>query len=62
MPHYPIIFKSVLRRGLKHEDIYLKRHETMNELKAGVDVYFNFDNTVHFYQSLGYNVPAYCRL
>ena len=46
-----------LWRSLKYEDIYLKRYETMKDLKAGVDAYFNFYNTARFHQSLGYNVP-----
>ena len=37
--------------------IYLKRYETMKDLKAGVDAYFNFYNTARFHQSLDYNVP-----
>ena len=37
--------------------IYLKRYETMKDLKAGVDAWFNFYNTARFHQSLDYNVP-----
>lgn len=46
-----------LWRSLKYEDIYLKSYETMKELKAGINAYFNFYNTARFYQSLDYNVP-----
>jgi len=46
-----------LWRSLKYEDIYLKRYETLKELKAGVDAYFNYYNTERFHQSLDYNVP-----
>ena len=46
-----------LWRSLKYEDIYLKRYETMKDLKAGIDAYFNFYNTARFHQSLDYNVP-----
>lgn len=46
-----------LWRSLKYEDIYLKRYETMKELKAGVDAYFMFYNTERFHQSLDYEVP-----
>lgn len=46
-----------LWRSLKYEDIYLKRYETMQELKAGVDAYFKFYNTERFHQSLDYEVP-----
>ena len=35
-----------LWRSLKYEDIYLKRYETMKDLKAGINAYFNFYNTV----------------
>ena len=46
-----------LWRSLKYEDIYLKRYETMKELKAGIDAYFEFYNTARFHQSLNYNTP-----
>ena len=46
-----------LWRSLKYEDIYLKRYETMKELKKGVGAYFNFYNTARFHQGLDYNVP-----
>ncbi|MBQ1175578.1 MAG: integrase core domain-containing protein [Treponema sp.] len=46
-----------LWRSLKYEDIYLKRYETMKDLKAGIDACFNFYNTARFHQSLDYNVP-----
>ena len=46
-----------LWRSLKYEDIYLKRYETMGELKSGVSAYFNFYNSARFHQSLDYSVP-----
>ena len=46
-----------LWRSLKYEDIYLKRYETMRELKSGVSAYFNFYNSARFHQSLDYSVP-----
>ena len=46
-----------LWRSLKYEDIYLKRYETMKDLKTGINAYFNFYNTARFHQSLDYNVP-----
>jgi putative transposase len=46
-----------LWRSLKYEDIYLKRYETMHELKAGVNAYFNYYNTERFHQSLDYHTP-----
>lgn len=46
-----------LWRSLKYEDIYLKRYETMKELKAGIHAYFKFYNTERFHQSLDYGVP-----
>ena len=46
-----------LWRSPKYEDIYLKRYETMKDLKAGINACFNFYNTARFHQSLDYNVP-----
>ena len=46
-----------LWRSLKYEDIYLKRYETMTELKAGVNAYFNYYNKARFHQSLDYHTP-----
>ena len=46
-----------LWRSLKYEDIYLRRYETMKELKEGINAYFNFYNKARFHQSLDYNVP-----
>jgi putative transposase len=46
-----------LWRSLKYEDIYLKRYETMKDLKAGVYAYFKYYNTERFHQSLDYTVP-----
>ncbi len=46
-----------LWRSVKYEDIYLRRYETMKELKAGVTSYFNFYHTKIFHQSLDYKVP-----
>ena len=48
---------NLQHRSGKPVYIYLKRYETMKDLKAGVDAYFNFYNTVSFHQSLDYNVP-----
>ena len=44
-------------RSLKYEDIYIKRYETVKELKAGIDAYFTFYNTKRFHQSLDYSTP-----
>ena len=44
-----------LWRSLKYKDIYLKRYETMKDLKTGIDAYFNFYNTARFHQSLDYS-------
>ena len=46
-----------LWRSLKYEDIYLKRYETMKDLKVGIDACFNFYNTARFHHSLDYTVP-----
>lgn len=39
-----------LWRSLKYEDIYLKRYETMKELKEGINAYYNFYNRARFHQ------------
>ncbi|MEE1267871.1 MAG: integrase core domain-containing protein [Treponema sp.] len=46
-----------LWKSLKFKDIYLRRYETMKDLKAGINDCFNFYNTARFHQSLDYNVP-----
>ena len=49
-----------LWRSPKYEDIYLKRYETMKDLKAGINACFNFYNTARFHQSLDYNGLMKC--
>ena len=49
-----------LWRSLTYEDIYLKRYETMKDLKAGINACFNFYNTARFHQSLDYNGLMKC--
>jgi putative transposase len=51
------IYIERLWRSLKYEDIYIKRYETVKELKAGIDAYFTFYNTKRFHQSLDYCTP-----
>ena len=51
------IYVERLWRTLKYEDIYLKSYESMNELKGGLTVYFNFYNNERFHQSLEYRTP-----
>jgi len=51
------IYIERLWRSLKYEDIYIKRYETVRELKAGVDAYFQFYNTKRFHQNLDYSTP-----
>ena len=48
---------NLQHRSGKPVYIYLKRYETMKDLKAGINAYFNFYNTARFHQSLDFNVP-----
>jgi putative transposase len=47
-----------LWRSLKYEDIYLKDYETVEELIAGLRVYFEYYNNGRSHQSLGRRTPA----
>ncbi len=51
------IFVERLWRSLKYEDIYIKRYETVRDLKEGVAQYFKFYNTERFHQNLSYRTP-----
>ena len=52
------IFTERLWRSVKHEEVYLKEYETVAEVRAGLDKYFNFYNYEWPHQSLGYETPA----
>ena len=47
-----------LWRTVKHEELYLKRYETVPLLQAGLKAYFPFYNEARPHQSLGYRTPA----
>lgn len=44
-------------RTIKYEDINIRRYETMEELKNGIDKYILFYNNRRSHSSLGYRVP-----
>ena len=44
-------------RTLKYEDIYLKRYESIRELKAGLSQYIRYYNESRLHQALGYQTP-----
>jgi putative transposase len=46
-----------LWRTVKYEDVYLKRYESVGELKAGLDAYFQYYNESRLHQGLGYRTP-----
>lgn len=51
------VYIERLWRSLKYEDIYLKSYETVVQLAAGVERYFQFYNSERFHQSLDYQTP-----
>jgi putative transposase len=52
------IFVERLWRTVKYEEIYLKRYETVRELKAGLNQYFHHYNQNRPHQALDYLTPA----
>jgi putative transposase len=52
------VFVERLWRSVKYEDVYLKRYETVRQLRAGLSAYFGFYNGERRHQSLGYRTPA----
>jgi putative transposase len=52
------VFVERLWRSVKYEDVYLKRYESVAELKAGLSCYFAFYNHQRLHQSLEYRTPA----
>jgi putative transposase len=52
------IFVERLWRSVKYEDIYLKEYDSVPELAAGLEDYFQLYNYERPHQSLGYLVPA----
>lgn len=51
------IFVERLWRSVKYEEVYLKKHENMQELMMGLTHYFMFYNAERKHQSLGYQTP-----
>ena len=41
-----------------HEDIYIKEYDSVPDLAAGLEAYFQLYNYERPHQSLGYQVPA----
>ena len=52
------VFVERLWRSVKYEDVYLKRYETVRQLKAGPAAYFGFYNQERRHQSLDDRTPA----
>lgn len=51
------IFVERLWRTVKYEEVYLKKHESMQALLMGLTHYFMFYNTERRHQSLDYKTP-----
>ena len=51
------IFVERLWRSLKYEDIYLHSYKKMQDLKKGVERYFQSYNNERFHQALDYRTP-----
>lgn len=51
------IFVERLWRSVKYEEVYLKKHENMQDLLMGLTHYFMFYNNERKHQSLGYQTP-----
>jgi putative transposase len=52
------VFVERLWRSVKYEDVYLKRYESVPQLRAGLAAYFGFYNRERRHQSLDYRTPA----
>jgi putative transposase len=52
------IFIERVWRTVKYEDVYLKRYETLRELKTGLTDYFRFYNEERIHQALAYKTPG----
>lgn len=51
------IFVERLWRSVKYEEVYLNKHENMQDLLMGLTHYFMFYNNERKHQSLGYQTP-----
>jgi putative transposase len=56
------VFIERLWRSVKYEEIYLKEHESLKEVRKGLKKYFEFYNERRPHQGLGYRTPreVYC--
>jgi len=52
------IFVERLWRTVKYEDVYLKRYETVRQVKEGLRAYFDLYNHRRLHQALDYKTPA----
>lgn len=52
------IFVERLWRTVKYEEIYLKKHDNLQDLLMGLTHYFLFYNKERRHQSLGYQTPS----
>lgn len=52
------VFVERLWRTVKYEDVFVKRYETVPELRCGLQEYFGFYNGERLHQSLGYRPPV----
>ena len=52
------IFVERLWRTVKYEDVYLKRYETVRQVKEGLNDYFELYNHRRLHQALDYKTPA----
>jgi putative transposase len=52
------VFVERLWRSVKYEDLYLRRYETVAELRRGLEAYLRFYNEARLHQSLAYRTPA----
>ena len=52
------IFVERLWRTVKYEDVYLKRYETVRQVKEGLKAYFELYNHRRLHQALDYKTPA----
>lgn len=52
------IFVERLWRSVKYENIYLREYPDVQNVKKGLDEYFEFYNHQRYHESLGYKRPA----
>jgi len=53
------IFVERLWRSVKYEEVYIKRYETVREVKVGLKEYFHLYNHQRLHQALGYKTPSH---